>query len=328
MAWRSRLVAREVENSPWRPLETREVVLPLRGDEVQRGSAVATSMRLDVSALSPSGVAPVEGDLFEFEVRALDTRPASADGEADPAGVGTSPAARVRIVSVDEFLRRLQDRLAKIRVQVAELDELMRRQIVRSRDALAALERESTEEPSRDVSSLLVGDRRIQGDADALTRELAAGLEGVLYARIEEKSGALLEALDAELARATGKGFPLEAWRGLAEGVRAGRLGAQGLAGQLAGLFELGLAISSEDLPQAVAALDRGSRRTDLGEIHAELTVALGREVAAQERLTQLLDKLAEWDNFQSILSLTRDILNRQKSVRDKTVNMSTTERK
>ena len=44
---------------------------------------------------------------------------------------------------------------------------------------------------------------------------------------------------------------------------------------------------------------------------------------ASGDERAQLLDRLAEWDNFQSILTLTRDILGRQKSIRDKTADMT-----
>jgi hypothetical protein len=51
----------------------------------------------------------------------------------------------------------------------------------------------------------------------------------------------------------------------------------------------------------------------------AEALAALERAVAAQTRtqelIEQLLVKLGEWDNFQSVLTLTRDILNRQKNL-------------
>jgi hypothetical protein len=39
----------------------------------------------------------------------------------------------------------------------------------------------------------------------------------------------------------------------------------------------------------------------------------------AQKQIEELLGRLAEWDNFQSVLSLTRDILNRQKNLRERT---------
>jgi hypothetical protein len=96
----------------------------------------------------------------------------------------------------------------------------------------------------------------------------------------------------------------------------------------LLGLFDLSLQISADDLPLAAAALDRAGRRATVAEVRAELAAALEREEQAHRRATELLDLLAEWDNFQSILSLTRDILGRQKAIRDRTAEMNGTERK
>ena len=39
----------------------------------------------------------------------------------------------------------------------------------------------------------------------------------------------------------------------------------------------------------------------------------------AVEQLDALTTRLGEWDNFQSVLTLTRDILNRQKNLTERT---------
>jgi hypothetical protein len=39
-----------------------------------------------------------------------------------------------------------------------------------------------------------------------------------------------------------------------------------------------------------------------------------------EKRVEALLAELAEWDNFQNVLTLARDILNRQKALRDRTL--------
>ena len=49
------------------------------------------------------------------------------------------------------------------------------------------------------------------------------------------------------------------------------------------------------------------------------LQEAAGFENAALEKLEKLLEKLAEWDNFQSVLVLTRDLLNGQKNLQERT---------
>ena len=42
-------------------------------------------------------------------------------------------------------------------------------------------------------------------------------------------------------------------------------------------------------------------------------------QTLAQAQLDALLSRLGEWDNFQSVLTLTRDILNRQKNLIQRT---------
>jgi len=145
----------------------------------------------------------------------------------------------------------------------------------------------------------------------------------VLYARVDDKALGLLDLLDGELAQVASKSFPLESWKRFAEALRAQRTPPPGIAAQLTGLFDIALRASSDELAEAAAALERASRRTDLPQVQLELALAAEHEAKAAEHLATLLDRLAEWDNFQSILTLTRDILGRQKSIRDKTAEMT-----
>lgn len=322
LAWRARSVGSEERNGEWNELPLRDSPLPLRGDESQRGIAVTGGARIDVATLAPAGATLAVGDLYELELRALDTRPA-VDGAPDPRGTGTSAPVRLRIVSEEEFLRRLQDRLSRARGDVASLDELLRAQSARTRDLLAALESSGELPGGAELSAALAGERRVLGDSEALVREFAGALESVLYARVDDKALGLLELLDAELAQATSKSFPIENWKRFAEALRAQRASAASIATQLTGLFDLALRASADELAEASAALERAGRRADLSQVQGELASAVARETKAAEHVAALLDRLAEWDNFQSILTLTRDILGRQKSIRDKTAEMT-----
>jgi hypothetical protein len=325
MAWRAKDSSATGDDAPWTALELAALPPTLHGDDAAGGVRAVGGLRLDIASLAAPGAELQNGRQFEIELRATDNRPPLADGNADPAGIGAAGTLRVRVLSDDEFLRRLQDRLARLRVQAAELDELQRQKASRAKELLAALESDSpqVEASTREVGVVLTGERRVQGDAEALTRELAGVLEGVLYARIDDKAGALFEDLDTRLAQADAKGFQLEAWRGLASTWSGDKVVATGLASQLLGIVDLALAISAQDAPGAVEALGASADARELDTLHAQLMTAIERQTLAQTHLAQLLDALAEWDNFQSILSLTRDILNRQKSVRDRTKGLS-----
>jgi hypothetical protein len=84
-------------------------------------------------------------------------------------------------------------------------------------------------------------------------------------------------------------------------------------------LFGLSLDISTGNVAEAAAALDLATRAVDLAGVHEHLLLADRHQTAARAEIEELLGLLGEWDNFQSILTLTRDILSRQKALRDRT---------
>jgi hypothetical protein len=273
--------------------------------------------RLDARELLPAGEELADGDQLSIDVLARDSRPEGTDSK----GLGRAVTLHLRIVSEDEFLRRVQDRLSRLRVQVGDLEELTRTKVARVRELVASLESDAPGgASSTELAAALSGARRVQGDADAISRELASIAEGVLYARLDEKAGALLEELDLELSKKTSRDFPAEAWSGIAQRFRENRSGAlPGLAGQLISILDLSLSVSHQDAARATQALERAGQAVDLADVHAALIAAGDEEARMLAHLEELLSRLSEWDNFQSILSLTRDILNRQKSLLERT---------
>lgn len=324
MAWTSRSAAGDDE-----PVSHPFGFEPLVLAEPRGDRAVIAAERIAVSSLLPEGRAP-EGELLVLTVHAQDNRPdapddALAGGDLEHPSVGTAPALRVRVVSEDEFLRRLQDRLSRLRIQVGELEELQRQKLQRTSELITSLESDGPElgaTPSQ-LNSALTGQRRVSGDALAVTRELAAILESVIYARIEEQGDGVLEDLDARLRTRSSRTFEAEPWQGLADAWSGGDLNAPGLYGQLISILDLSLVISSDDSPAATQALEQAGEAIELTDIHARLLTAAAAQDVTRGHIEELLGRLAEWDNFQSILSLTRDILNRQKSLRDRTAEFA-----
>jgi hypothetical protein len=77
--------------------------------------------------------------------------------------------------------------------------------------------------------------------------------------------------------------------------------------------------LESERLPEATAALEVAERSPSFADREAAVLAAFEAQSRALDDLEALVDRLAEWDNFQSVLSLTRDILNRQKALSERT---------
>jgi hypothetical protein len=199
---------------------------PKKSGAAARVHAIARQT-LEVAALG-GGEPVVEGQQFQLIVSATDNcAPTPHEGRSAPV--------RVRVVAADEFMRRLQDRLARAQASTSALSELQREKNRRVLDVLAALESDALlqEGSSAEIASAVTGQRRVQGDARALARELAGLAEAVLYARIDERAGAMLEHIDQAFAQSEGRGFDPEPWKELAAESRSGRLGAGGLASKL-----------------------------------------------------------------------------------------------
>ena len=301
--------------------------LPAAAGELATGrrASFAADAGIEVASLG-GGQPPAAGTQVEIVVAALDNRPARepAAQSEPPAGLGRSSPLRVRVVTEEELLRRVQDRLVRARSQAGELEELNRKRAERTAELLASLESDDFGGIGEtELLAALTGARRVQGDARSLARELAGVAETVLYARIDEKAGALLGALDQSQRAVTDRQFHGELWLELAAAWRDGRLGAPGFAGQLVGLVDLALLVSEVDAQAATEALDGALDARDLPLVHAALSAAAAAQASAQAHIEDLLERLAEWDNFQSILTLTRDILNRQKALEERTRHMA-----
>lgn len=276
-----------------------------------RERALASKL-VEVQELSPTGQVS-EGQLFTLEVSAEDT--------AQPqVGRGKSIPIRIRIVSADEFLRRLQDRLARARLDASELLTLQAEKNLRTRELLAALESDEVEagRDSGGLNSALTGQRRVTGDSAALVRSLAGITQALLYSRIDERADALLGHLHDELSQHADKSFHAESWISLVE-LEARTSRNSGLGGKLVEV--LGVAIEASEVHSLAAteALQRATDASTIEEVHDALGAAEAAQRSMLSGIETLLERLAEWDNFQSVLALTKDILNRQKNLLERT---------
>jgi hypothetical protein len=284
--------------------------IEVRGRDVR--AAALGSARIEVDALGGPEGPPAADSRFEIEFR--------ADDNCEPTpGTGRTPPVRVRIVTREELHRRLQDRLAQARLDALRLSETQREKRNRIIELLDALDGDDAGGEGVAITAALSGERRVLSDAQALARSLAVAAEDVLYARLDDKAAALLEFYDARLQDAVDARFLPEPWRALASANAAGQLSTEGFAAGLVALVDLALEISEDHVTAAVEALGAA----EAAGVAAEAAASLERAGEAVDRVLarteDLLAALAEWDNFQNVLTLTRDILSRQKEIRDRT---------
>jgi hypothetical protein len=264
--------------------------------------------RLEVDDLGGSLEVLGEGSQVQLQLTARDNR------EPSP-GVAQSPPIRLRVVSGDEYLRRLKDDLARAGERAGSLAAAVATAEVELRELLALIGGDGRAPGNSGAAEYAYGARRIEGDARSLGRELAGLAEGLLYSRLDPRGGALLEALDSALASTAERGFQPGPWRTIAADYSAGRLSAADLAGDLVALVGLALAISEEHAPNMAELLEAGSENDERQRVANALDAAVRARTAAEELVT----RLGEWDNMQSVLTLIRDISTRQKNLNERT---------
>ena len=315
MGWEIRPQVPGSEEVPAPVLEGTFASAPLpRGTGSSAAVAWLGAARVDVDSLAPPGTELTVDQRFELVCTA-------ADNHQPVPGVGRSAPVRVRLISADELLRRMQERLARARLDANRLVELQREKQKRVEELVDGIGDEAELE-SGDALALhaaTIGQRRTQTDATTLARDLALVAQDLLYARLDDKAANLLEFLDGRLADSDSATFDPAVWIELTDTFARGELGAPGFTGNLVTLVDQALAVSAESALSAAESLDLAQKEADGGARQEALAAAYEHQTEAIKRIEVLLESLAEWDNFQNVLALTRDILNRQKALRDRT---------
>lgn len=313
LSWRSVATSREGALAREQALVTSEPVDPgsLRGRQGDRDVAFA-SRRIEISELFGEEP-PAEGEVFQLDVSAADNRePSNQETRSAPV--------RLRIISADEFLRRIQDHLSRVRGKVDSLASLMREKQSYTHDLISSLE---SDEPDRadssGINTALTGARRVEGDAKALSREVASIAESLLYSRLDSRADPMLLELERQSLAYADRSFHAEPWISLRELQRSGRLGQADFADKLVEIVGLALEISETDAADAIDGLRRAQDLSDISAQHETLLWVAERQTAAGAKVEQLLSLLSEWDSYQSLLAATRDLLSRQKNLLDRT---------
>ncbi|QDU84629.1 hypothetical protein Pla163_17400 [Planctomycetes bacterium Pla163] len=245
----------------------------------------------------------------------------TASDRATPPQIGRDDTLRLRVLGNEELMRRVKDRLGRARGLGSSLSE----RLVESRrraEELASLVDEAeitTGDEATGLRAALALARRAESDGRTLVRELTSVCEMVLYARLDEKADGLLETLDRELADRRSRTFDADPWRRVVEKSTGDAATAEGFGSHLVSIAALALELMDGPLTTAATALDEAAAARDPETLAVRLFEASDAARDGTLLVEALLERLAEWDNYQSVLSLTRDLLERQKSLSERT---------
>ena len=273
--------------------------------------------------------APQEGDVIGLVVEATDVRPEPNRAESIPL--------RVVVLPRVEILRKLNDSLTRVKEDVEGLGRLQRDQIERLRDLVGAVE--GDDQVGREAYSFVsasVGQGRVTGQARRIESDFLAVFETGAYNRLDRASEAAIEALeraDASLWEGPANGRGATAGRSgdgvaptaseragaLLERRHAGEMGALEFIGKVLDMLEIAHEISDLLSPAAAEALERAATAADSGGVRERLATARTSQDAIVGAIDRLLVLLAEWDNYQAVVGMTREILERQKMLNART---------
>lgn len=295
------------------PLTDAPMALEGQGRVVR--SAGLSSTLLEVSTLNPDG-AMEEGQVVTLQTIVLDSRQPEANETR-------SAPVRVRVVSSDEFLRTQRDGLGRAAEDVSQVSSRLALSTTRMDEFTMAMDGDDAEAPTpNDVTGLVNDARRMQGDLTSIGRELSALASSTIYARMDERGKALEARLFELNSKSTERSFQPEVWTTLSAEVASGQLGSPERAGELVRLVGMALNAAGPETDALIAALEtmRTEAASDdpLNGSRAALKDASAKARKLSLSIEKLMNDLGEWDNMQAIISLTRDIANRQKNILEK----------
>ena len=161
--------------------------------------------------------------------------------------------------------------------------------------------------------------RRLQGDLRSVARDLSALAEDMTFSRLDVRSAALERRLIELTSNSAERSFQEGSWRTIAQELAQGGLGSPERAGDLVRIVGLALEACGERSDAWISSLEAVRAASGIEETRGALATCELRLMELRETMDRLTGELGEWDSLQSILSLTRDILSRQKNLKERT---------
>ncbi|MEM6569498.1 MAG: hypothetical protein AAF957_13880 [Planctomycetota bacterium] len=294
------------------PFTLRDATEALEGAEGRARVALLGSELLEVATLSPE--APlVVGQMVVLASTVRDTR------APDPNESKASPIL-VRVVSADEFLRGQRDGLGRAAEEVERLDRRLEQTGRQLGTFVSAMSGDDAEIPeASSLVSVTNEARRLQGDLRSVARDLSGLAADMVYSRLDGRSAGLEARLVELTFGSSERSFQEDAWRAIADELSQGGLGSPERAGDLVRIVGLALQACGPRSEDWIASLEGVRASSGIEETRVALADATQRMQDLRATMDQLMGELGEWDSLQSILSLTRDILSRQKNLNERT---------
>ncbi len=264
-----------------------------------------------------------EGDTLEYFLVASDFQATSA-GDPIP-NEGETQRYHVDVVSPGELIRRINERQVRLKEMTRSLRGLQQ-ETYQEFEALRGLFADGSELQPADQSRAVrieIDQNRVTNDALALSQELAGLFQTYLFNRLEPgyQIDKLIGLVD-ELAREGGylESYEPELFSEVVAIYASGQLGELEMTGKVLGLVQLAQDVATQLSPDAYQALARGRKSPEASAMSEEFNLAADRQKAVLATLETLLTKMEEWEDYQEVLQLTRELLDLQRQLNERTI--------
>jgi len=271
---------------------------------------------------------PIAGDILRltFEVE---------DNHKDPEGndrpnTGRSKEIKLEVVRVSDMERRINDRQLRIKEDVRKLITYEQRALAEASDLLALLEKPGTgekiaselKEIAEQILTVERRQNRLTSDLLMILTDLRGNLDAFVFNRLED-SPVVNRALDIFTRETRRKpDDEMVRFRSLVAAFHEGTLGKSDALDKLIRMTGLALEAAEEASPAAGRALGRARLGTTVATVLDPLKTAVQRQKKTLEILLALMEGLEDWEDYQEVIQLNKELIDLQKEIMSRTINL------
>ncbi len=172
------------------------------------------------------------------------------------------------------------------------------------------------------LSAAEIGQAQVTTRSTRLCADFSQMFERYLFNRLDGSAAAerlIPFVLDQKRRSEQLDAFDFELWQRVRQQYESGTFGRLDVLGRLLGMLGVVLDIAAVDSPAATEAVSRARLADDVRERAEALQEAFVRQTRIVERLDELLERMDEWEDFQEIVTLMRDLLDDQRDLHART---------
>lgn len=280
---------------------------------------------LEVEGLGPTGgPPPTPGDVIRLAIEADDNHQA-ANGDARP-NTGRTKEVRVEILRKSDLERRVNDSQLRVKESVRRALAYQERTLTEANDLIAALEKAAKvvdlAEMGEQILTVERRQNRISADARNALNEIRANLDTYVYNRLSNApmNIRILGIFARESRRAPED--ELARPRALVDALGAETEGSTEVLGKLVHMVALALEVAQQQSPAAARALGKARGAADAAAVVAGLRRAVDTQTKARAGLAALLAGLEDWEDYQEVIQLNKELIELQSEIGSRTINL------